>query len=163
MSYAKDPIEAYIQDASQDGSGSGAVRIRDNATHPSFTSQCRTLEDILTTAGLRRPATIDFMSVDTEAAEVEVFRHFPFDYFDISVIVVEVQVKNFYDLDVIFLSNGYGKVAVLGGDHVYAKLPRRPDLPNGWDEWQKTLSKNFYTHAKPKTMLLQQDRGWDTP
>eukprot|EP00971_Amphidinium_carterae_P079620 1575700-Amphidinium_carterae.1 len=121
---------------------SGAVRIQDNASHPSFTSHCRTLEDILTDAGLRRPATIDFMSVDTEAAEVEV--------------------KNFYDLDVIFLSNGYGKVAVLGGDHVYAKLPRRPDLPNGWDEWQKTLSKDFYTHAKPKTSLLQQDRGWDS-
>ena len=30
------------------------------------------LQDILISAGLRRPAKIDFMSVDTEAAEVEV-------------------------------------------------------------------------------------------
>ena len=44
------------------------------------------------------------------------FRNFPFEDFDISVILVEVQVRNFYDLDVIFLSNGYGKVAkALGG------------------------------------------------
>ncbi|CAK0872752.1 unnamed protein product [Prorocentrum cordatum] len=79
MSFEKDPIEAYIQDVPN----AGAVPISDaaGATARRFTAECRTLEDILTSSGLRRPARIDYMSVDAEAAEVEIFRGFDFALF----------------------------------------------------------------------------------
>merc|ERR1712232_782097 len=112
MSFQKDPIEAYIQeDGSGDDGKSGAVLMDGKAKQPRFTAKCRTLEDILTSAGLRKPAIVDYMSVDAEAAEVEIFRDFPFDEFDIRVINVEVQAKNYYDLDVIFSVANYAKVA----------------------------------------------------
>jgi len=155
LSFQKDPIEAYIQEDDPQTSGSsGAVLIRGNRTQPAFTAECRTLEDILTSSGLRKPARIDYMSVDAEAAEVEIFKVFPFESFDISVISVEVQVKNYYDLDVIFFSAGYAKLAVLGGDHVYAKLERGLTLPDGAAAWHKTLSKDFHAHAAPQTATL---------
>merc|ERR1712137_26072 len=69
--------------------GSGAVPIKGNSTRPQFAAECRTLEDILTAEGLQRPKTIDYMSVDAEAAEVEIFRNFPFEKFDISVVSVK--------------------------------------------------------------------------
>merc|ERR1711920_1161953 len=114
---------------------------------PRFTAECRTLEDILSSAGLRRPARIDYMSVDAEAAEVDIFRTFDFALFDISVISVEVQVANYYELDSIFSLAGYGKVAVLGGDHVYTKLKRELAMPAGTREWLHTLAKDFHAHA----------------
>mmetsp|Transcript_107654 Transcript_107654/g.285324 ORF Transcript_107654/g.285324 Transcript_107654/m.285324 type:complete len:472 (-) Transcript_107654:74-1489(-) len=158
MSFQKDPIEAYIQeDGSSDDSESGApgVLVEGKGSQHKFTAQCRTLEDILTSAGLRKPAIVDYMSVDAEAAEVEIFRVFPFDEFDIRVINVEVQAKNYYDLDVIFSMANYAKVAVLGGDHVYAKLTRGLKMPDGAAEWHSTLSKDFHAYVKPQTATLQ--------
>jgi len=156
MSFHKDPIEAYIQeDGSADDGKSGALLIEGNSGgKPQFTAECRTLEDILTSAGLRRPARIDYMSVDAEAAEVEIFRDFPFHEFDISVINVEVQAKNYYDLDVIFSTANYAKVAVLGGDHVYAKLRRDLRMPDGYADWHRMLSQDFHAYVKPQTATL---------
>lgn len=155
MSFQKDPIEAYIQEdvAVGGGGGSGAVLIEGNGTRPSFEATCRTLEDILSSAGLRRPATVDYMSVDAEAAEVEIFRGFPFADFDISVINVEVQAHNYYELDTIFVTAGYAKLAVLGGDHVYAKLRRGLIPPHGADEWHRTIARDFHAHAPPRSEL----------
>jgi len=158
MSYQKDPIEAYIQEDSGAGGGaeggsSGAVLIQGNGTRPKFEAVCRTLEDILSSAGLRRPATIDYMSVDAEAAEVEIFRGFPFREFDISVVSVEVQAQNYYELDTIFMSAGYAKLAVLGGDHVYAKLRRGLIPPRGAAEWHRTIARDFHAHAPPRSEL----------
>mmetsp|Transcript_88094 Transcript_88094/g.184109 ORF Transcript_88094/g.184109 Transcript_88094/m.184109 type:complete len:476 (+) Transcript_88094:127-1554(+) len=156
MSFHKDPIEAYIQeDGSGDFSASGAVLINGEGAKPRFTASCRTLEDILTSNGLQKPSVVDYMSVDAEAAEVEIFRDFPFHKFDIRVINVEVQAKNYYDLDVIFSMAQYAKVAVLGGDHVYAKLDHGLTMPKGASDWHSTLSKNFHAYVKPQTVTLQ--------
>lgn len=178
MSYQKDPIEAYIQEegkeeaeaeeegagheedeaaslspleAARPAGGSGAVLIKGGGDRPRFKADCRTLQDILRGAGLSRPMTIDYISVDAEAAEVEIFKGFPFEDFDISVISVEVQAFNYYEMDAIFLSAGYAKVAVLGGDHVYSKLQRPLHLPDGYEEWQKALAEDFYQHKGPQT------------
>lgn len=150
MSFEKDPIEAYIQEEDS----SGAVLIEGTGNRPKFTAECRTLEDILSSAGLEKPMTVDYMSVDAEAAEVEIFRDFPFDRFDISVINVEVQAQNYYDLDVIFSQANYAKLAVLGGDHVYAKLGRPLKFPDNAAEWHRTLSKDFYAHVQPQTATM---------
>merc|ERR1712194_476157 len=151
MSFEKDPIEAYIQEEDS----SGAVLIEgDGKLKPQFTATCRTLEDISTSAGLEKPAVVDYLSVDAEAAEVEIFRDFPFDRFNISVVNVEVQAHNYYDLDVIFTAANYVKLAVLGGDHVYAKLGRPLRMPDNAAEWHKTLSKDFYAHVQPQTATM---------
>lgn len=150
MSFEKDPIEAYIQEEGE----SGAVLIAGNGTHPTFTAECRTLEDILSSAGLEKPARIDYLSVDAEAAEVEIFKEFPFHRFDISVISVEVQARNYYDLDVVFAMADYAKLAVLGGDHVYAKLAHGLKLPDGAADWHKVLSQDFHHHVVPRTATL---------
>lgn len=163
MSFEKDPIEAYIREdvastaALGHGSrdvGNGAVPITGGGRRPEFTAVCRTLADILSSAGLRRPARIDYLSVDAEAAEVEVFRDFPFTDFDVSVISVEVQARNYYELDAILLENGFAKVAVLGGDHVYAQLQHSLTLPAGALSWRHTLSQDFHVHVKPRTSML---------
>eukprot|EP00929_Paragymnodinium_shiwhaense_P088147 TRINITY_DN48369_c0_g1_i1.p1 TRINITY_DN48369_c0_g1~~TRINITY_DN48369_c0_g1_i1.p1 ORF type:complete len:473 (-),score=52.64 TRINITY_DN48369_c0_g1_i1:110-1528(-) len=154
MSFQKDPIEAYIQedpDGEDSSHYSGALPISGGGGRPEFKAECRTLQDILASQGLKKPAAVDYLSVDAEAAEVEIFRDFPFDEFDISVISVEVQVQNYYELDAIFLSAGYAKVAVLGGDHVYMKLKRPTALPVGTKEWHRALVNDFYTHAAPQT------------
>lgn len=97
---------------------------------------------------------VNYLSVDAEAAEVEIFRKFPFDEFDIQVVSVEIQVRNYYELDVTFFNAGYAKVAVLGGDHVYAKMPWKPDLPVGAEAWHESLEKDFYAHAQPRSAAL---------
>ncbi|CAE8645563.1 unnamed protein product [Polarella glacialis] len=165
MHYQKDPIEAYIREEPSnesaavsadsdnfDGiSGAPGVKITGEGQHPEFRATCRTLESILSDAGLRKPAIVDFLSVDAEAAEVEIFRDFPFQDFDISVINVEVQAHNYYELDAVILNAGYAKVAVLGGDHVYAKLGRELAFPSRMAEWRKALGENFWVHEAPKT------------
>merc|ERR1712110_1048752 len=93
---------------------SGAVLIgEDGKSGGGFAAQCRTLDDILSSSGLEKPNIIDFMSVDAEAAEVEIFRDFPFAKYDISVFNVEVQAANYFNLDLIFFKAGYAKVAFL--------------------------------------------------
>lgn len=157
MSFEKDPIEAYIQgEVGADGAvGSGAVPIKGNSTRPQFAAECRTLEDILTAEGLQRPKTIDYMSVDAEAAEVEIFRNFPFEKFDISVVSVEVQAQHYYELDTIFLSAGYAKLAVLGGDHVFLRLQMPLELPLGAAEWHRKIVQNFHAQTTPRTDLVK--------
>jgi len=156
MSFEKDPIEAYIQgEAGVDGARSGAVPITGNSTRPQFAAECRTLEDILTAEGLQRPKTIDYMSVDAEAAEVEIFRNFPFDKFDISVVSVEVQAQNYYELDTIFLSAGYAKLAVLGGDHVFQRLQMPLEMPLGAAEWHRKIVQDFHAQTTPRTDLVK--------
>jgi len=159
MSFEKDPIEAYIQGNNTEGDdgavGSGAVPIKGNSTRPQFAAECRTLEDILTAEGLQRPRRIDYMSVDAEAAEVEIFRNFPFDKFDITVVSVEVQAQNYYELDTIFLSAGYAKLAVLGGDHVFLQLQAPLEMPVGATEWHRKIVQDFHAQTTPNTDLVK--------
>mmetsp|Transcript_41400 Transcript_41400/g.89758 ORF Transcript_41400/g.89758 Transcript_41400/m.89758 type:complete len:498 (+) Transcript_41400:69-1562(+) len=166
MSFQKDPIEAYIrEDETHDGSqtdssgSSGAVKITGGGSRPEFVAECRTLKDILASQGLGRPKLVDFLSVDAEAAEVEIFRDFPFDEFDIQVINVEVQAKNYYDLDNIILNAGYAKIAVLGGDHVYAKLDFALKFPARMAAWRQALAKDFWSHEAPKTAVALNSRA----
>ena len=73
-------------------------------------------------AGLRGKR-VDLLSVDVESAELEIFRTFPFADFDVRHVVVEVgSGVRWLEVDTIFLSNGFAKVAVLGRDAVYARL-----------------------------------------
>merc|ERR1712217_365969 len=85
----------------------------------SFSSTCFTLEDVLRNAGLvgRR---IDFLSVDVEHGEVAVFESFPFQEFDIRMIVVETNRDTAFAVDVLMLTNSFTKIALLGKDAVYA-------------------------------------------
>lgn len=158
MAFAKDPIEAYIQDddESSGAPGLGAVQIGEGGTkHAGFPAECRTLDDILSSKNLRRPAIIDFMSVDAEAAEVEIFRGFRFADFDIRVINVEVQASNYYELDLIFFTAGYAKAGVMGGDHVYSKISRSLRPPDNAAAWHETLAKDFYAHGAPQSTLAK--------
>eukprot|EP00927_Polykrikos_kofoidii_P065859 TRINITY_DN61579_c0_g1_i1.p1 TRINITY_DN61579_c0_g1~~TRINITY_DN61579_c0_g1_i1.p1 ORF type:complete len:525 (+),score=84.18 TRINITY_DN61579_c0_g1_i1:173-1747(+) len=172
MSFEKDPIEAYIRDdveeaTAEEGQGDransggqnplmqGAVPIRGDGSRPEFRAECRTLQDILLSAGLGKPATVDYLSVDAESAEAEIFRNFPFDEFDIAVISIEVQVRNYYEVDALLLTGGYAKIAVLGGDHVYAKMGRPPTLPADAVQWQETMLGDFFAHSAPKTAAMK--------
>tara|TARA_A100001015_G_C15038662_1_gene738025 strand:- start:2894 stop:3193 length:300 start_codon:yes stop_codon:yes gene_type:complete len=84
-----------------------------------FASVCLPLEEILRQADIKK---VDFLSVDAEGAEFEVFRLFPFDEFDVRLIIVEVSSPARYvQIDQILLTNGFAKVGVLGGDFVYAQ------------------------------------------
>ncbi|CAJ1437245.1 unnamed protein product, partial [Effrenium voratum] len=86
MSFQKDPIEAYIREDEGNTTAddvSGAVKITGGGKRPEFVAECRTLEEILRSKGLARPQVVDFVSVDAEAAEVEIFRDFPFEDFDL--------------------------------------------------------------------------------
>ena len=55
--------------------------------------------------------TIHFLSVDTEGAEIDIFRDFTFEHFDIRVIVVEVSRDSSTAIDNLFLPQGYVLVA----------------------------------------------------
>eukprot|EP00930_Biecheleria_cincta_P054962 TRINITY_DN41333_c0_g1_i1.p1 TRINITY_DN41333_c0_g1~~TRINITY_DN41333_c0_g1_i1.p1 ORF type:complete len:523 (-),score=87.74 TRINITY_DN41333_c0_g1_i1:14-1582(-) len=163
MSFQKDPIEAYIR---EDEGGplaseniSGAVKISGEGKRPEFTAECKTLESILRGQNLQKPATVDFLSVDAEAAEVEIFKDFPFHDFDIQVINVEVQAHNYYELDAVILNAGYAKIAVLGGDHVYAKLNSQLVFPARMAEWRKALAENFWAHEAPRTATALNGRA----
>eukprot|EP00397_Hematodinium_sp_SG-2012_P029611 GEMP01031299.1.p1 GENE.GEMP01031299.1~~GEMP01031299.1.p1 ORF type:complete len:526 (+),score=101.73 GEMP01031299.1:180-1757(+) len=81
-----------------------------------FVSRCFPLEAALAYAGGQR---VDYLSVDVEGNEVDVFNDFPFQAFDIRVISVEVSHSSSHIIDVIFLTQGYVKVAVLGRDAIY--------------------------------------------
>merc|ERR1712194_862811 len=90
-------------------------------------------------------------------AEVEILKVFPFERYEISVWLIEVQPDNFYAVDSILLQNGYGKVGVLGGDHVYMRLGNlftRLDFPsNALAESDAIISNKthgFHEHKKPK-------------
>ncbi|CAJ1457096.1 unnamed protein product, partial [Effrenium voratum] len=162
MSFQKDPIEAYIREDEGNTTAddvSGAVKITGGGKRPEFVAECRTLEEILRSKGLARPQVVDFVSVDAEAAEVEIFRDFPFEDFDLKVINVEVQAKNYYELDNTILNAGYAKIAVLGGDHVYAKLGSSLAFPSRMASWRKALAQDFWAHEAPKTAVALNSRA----
>mmetsp|Transcript_89799 Transcript_89799/g.228432 ORF Transcript_89799/g.228432 Transcript_89799/m.228432 type:complete len:275 (+) Transcript_89799:1-825(+) len=85
---------------------------------------------------------VDFMSVDAEGAEVDIFKNFPFEAWDIRVIVVEVSRKTCMAIDSLLLPAGFVKIAVLGKDAVYvsramlASLPAKLQLP-GRIQWNE--------------------------
>eukprot|EP00927_Polykrikos_kofoidii_P065668 TRINITY_DN61398_c0_g1_i1.p1 TRINITY_DN61398_c0_g1~~TRINITY_DN61398_c0_g1_i1.p1 ORF type:complete len:515 (+),score=71.01 TRINITY_DN61398_c0_g1_i1:47-1591(+) len=90
-----------------------------NQTNGSFSATCHPLQNILMQAGITGQR-IDFLSVDVEHGEVAVFEHFPFEDWDIRMIVVETNRDTAFAVDVLLLSAGYTKLALLGKDAVYA-------------------------------------------
>eukprot|EP00405_Crypthecodinium_cohnii_P009379 CAMPEP_0206435098 /NCGR_PEP_ID=MMETSP0324_2-20121206/9620_1 /ASSEMBLY_ACC=CAM_ASM_000836 /TAXON_ID=2866 /ORGANISM="Crypthecodinium cohnii, Strain Seligo" /LENGTH=641 /DNA_ID=CAMNT_0053901877 /DNA_START=140 /DNA_END=2065 /DNA_ORIENTATION=+ len=85
---------------------------------------------------------IDLISVDAEGAEIEIFRNFPFQVWDIRAIVVEVSRHSCMAVDSLLLPAGFVKVAVIGKDAVYVsrswhnRLPESLILPHmiQWNE-----------------------------
>ena len=87
--------------------------------HDSFRGTCYPLEEVLAGAGINPGRTIHFMSVDTEGAELSIFKNFPFQLFDIRVVAVEVSRETSFAIDNLFLLNGFIKAANLGKDSIY--------------------------------------------
>jgi len=103
--------DEYFNPKEAFGSNSSSARV--------FNSTCYSLHDFLVGAGLHG-RRIDFLSVDVEHGEVEVFEAFPFEDCDIRMIVVETNRDTSFAVDVLMLSNAYTKVALMGKDAVYA-------------------------------------------
>ncbi|CAJ1376995.1 unnamed protein product [Effrenium voratum] len=90
----------------------------------------------------RKVPRIDLLSVDAEGAELEIFKVFPFEVWDIRCLVVETSRRTSMAIDSLLLPAGFVKVAVLGKDAVYvsraqlASLPERLKLPETimWNE-----------------------------
>ena len=69
-------------------------------------------------------ARVDYLSIDTEGADLEILRSIDFDSFDIQVISIENSC--FGDRIITFLSEkGYDLKAVLGSDEIYMKKTGR--------------------------------------
>lgn len=107
-----------------------------------FEARCAPLHDLLLEA-LPIGSTIDLMSVDAEGAEIDIFKDFPFQVWNIRAIVVEVSRRTAMAIDSLLLPRGFLKVAVLGKDAVYvvralanALPPEGPKLPDRiqWNE-----------------------------
>eukprot|EP00927_Polykrikos_kofoidii_P067393 TRINITY_DN62886_c0_g1_i1.p1 TRINITY_DN62886_c0_g1~~TRINITY_DN62886_c0_g1_i1.p1 ORF type:complete len:686 (-),score=106.81 TRINITY_DN62886_c0_g1_i1:373-2430(-) len=100
-----------------------------------FEATCQTLHDILVASvpmehverGL--PVVIDVLSVDAEGAEIEIFRGFPFEAWDIRSIVVETSRRTSMAIDGLLLTRGFIKIAVLGKDAVYVSHAQAKLLP----------------------------------
>ena len=181
-SFTKDMIEAAVPEDTYGGNldpsvgvtGSlpGIVNLNESYTpekikqkqdQHAFDAVCLSLEQILdrfmpeptgTRAGMQK--RVDFMAIDAEHAEVEIIKTFPFEKFDVRVFLIEVQIDNYYMLDAILLNNGYGKVGILGGDHVYIKLGNfqtKLALPSNVVEEQILSNSDFHSHKAPKTKL----------
>jgi len=116
--------------------------------HPSetyFEARCAPLDQLLI-EGLARTLTpeevkellerpsrprIDLLSVDAEGAELEIFKSFPFDVFDIRCIVVETSRRTSMAMDSLLLPQAFVKVAVLGKDAVYLSQEQLKSFPRG--------------------------------
>lgn len=135
MAFVKDSIEAEVPLGEDHG---------ERPTKGQFNATCLPLEELLGDV-----THIDYMSVDAENSELEIFRDFPFERFDIRVLSVEIQAINYYGMDAILLRNGYAKVAILGGDHIYAKLDHTFSQPVDAIEMQIASDRNFHNYRQP--------------
>ncbi|CAE8597120.1 unnamed protein product [Polarella glacialis] len=101
-----------------------------------------TPEEVNLLASTGQKPRIDLISLDAEGAEIEIFRGFPFEAWDIRCIVVETSRRTAMAIDGLLLPQGFVKIAVLGKDAVYvsreamAVLPARLRLPQkiNWNE-----------------------------
>jgi len=100
--------------AGKDGAGEGD-RTED------FEAECTSLAEVLRHAGLARPARVDVLSLEAGGEEAALLRGFPFEDFDVSVVVARSsRPPAVRALDAVLLPMGFLKVAVLGLDAVYA-------------------------------------------
>ncbi|CAE7447699.1 HERC1 [Symbiodinium natans] len=74
---------------------------------------------------------IDLLSVDAEGAELEIFKDFPFEAWDIRCIVVETSRRTSMAVDSLLLPLGFVKVAILGKDAVYLSHLQMTSFPSG--------------------------------
>lgn len=102
-----------------------------------FEARCAPLHDLLleglspirdNTGVLPR---VDVLSVDAEGAEIDIFKDFPFEKWDIRAVVVEVSRRTSMAIDGLFLTKGFLKIAVLGKDAVYLHRDMAGALPAG--------------------------------
>jgi len=114
--------------------------------HPAdtyFEARCAPLHDllqegllnILTPEEMRNVSVnhmkprIDLMSVDAEGAEIEIFKDFPFQVWDIRCIVVETSRRSAMAIDSLLLPEGFVKVAVIGKDAIYLSHEQMRSFP----------------------------------
>jgi len=106
-----------------------------------FEAPCAPLHDILIASiplalgkaswnDLSERPTIDLLSVDAEGAEIEIFRDFPFEAWNIHSVVVETSRRTSMAIDGLLLPHGFHKIALLGKDAVYVHRKRSWVLPD---------------------------------
>lgn len=87
----------------------------------SFEADCVSLEELLERHGATKGTAIDLVSMDVEGGEFEILTDFPFNQYDIHVFLIEADPEWVFRIDILLLTNGYQKIAVLGKDQVYVK------------------------------------------
>lgn len=103
------------------------------------TLKCLGILDEIERLGLKGK-TIDFLTIDIEGAEPEVFTCFPFDQIDVHVILIETnKLMNYRVVESFFHANGYANVATLMNtgdwlDNLFVKLPHKFVYPPGKPE-----------------------------
>jgi FkbM family methyltransferase len=113
----------------------------------------RTLDAILQEANA--PIPLDFLSIDVEGHEIEVFRGFDFARWRPNLILVEDHVHNL-DTHRYLKANGYRLVRRLGfnGWYVPEDAVIRPNITDRWEVLRK------YYLALPFRMLRNMSRQW---
>ena len=108
-----DPIEASLVPDLPSPSGDHSLRV-----------ECISLLDALEMAAAKfNTTTIDVLLLDAEGSELEILKNFrsAVDRFNIRLVIVEVsKIGGSTQLQRIFFENQFHKVAVLGGDWVFA-------------------------------------------
>lgn len=113
-----------------------ALSIKGEESSVTHTLKCVGILDEIERLSLRGK-TIDFLTIDIEGAEPDVFTCFPFDQIDVQVILIETNKEpEIRVVDTFFHAHGYVNMATLlnGGeylDNVFVKLPKKLVYPQG--------------------------------
>jgi len=83
--------------------------------------QCYILEDVLKRYNIER---IDYLSIDTEGAELTILKSIDFSAIDIDVISVENLYTDETGIQELLEKNGYTYICRVGLDEIYKKNPR---------------------------------------
>ncbi len=98
---------------------SSQMRMMQDPDHQLVPVQCLPLQNILVQAHVQ---TIDFLSVDIEGSEMEAMTSFPFNRFNIRVMMVEtIHLPDPRQFDLMTQLGGFNKVANLGVDDIYER------------------------------------------
>eukprot|EP00397_Hematodinium_sp_SG-2012_P021536 GEMP01022257.1.p1 GENE.GEMP01022257.1~~GEMP01022257.1.p1 ORF type:complete len:216 (+),score=41.99 GEMP01022257.1:1084-1731(+) len=124
-----------------------------DANRPSifeFPATCAELHTLLEDANIHR---VDYLNIDVEGDEMAVLQNFPMDKFDIRVVSIEVSHSTTQPVDILFITRGFVKVALLGKDHIYVSQSHLREMLAAGSTNSKLASEMFpYTplHYVPK-------------
>eukprot|EP00397_Hematodinium_sp_SG-2012_P037818 GEMP01041048.1.p1 GENE.GEMP01041048.1~~GEMP01041048.1.p1 ORF type:complete len:312 (+),score=45.82 GEMP01041048.1:318-1253(+) len=131
------------------GNATGQVYKEGFFQNGTFVSDCFPLDAMLVYVEKQR---VDYLSVDVEGNEIDVFDNFPFEDFDVRVISVEVSHASSHTIDIILLTQGFVKVAVLGRDAIYVSQKHLNEMPTSL--WPLTFP--------PKVRIFPYDEDYRT-